>query len=269
MVPLRYRVSWKRRETADTYTFALDPVDGAPMAYRPGQFNMLYAFGVGEVPISISGDPAAGPLIHTVRSVGAVSRALCGLREGDVVGVRGPFGSDWQVEAAAGNDLVVVAGGIGLAPLRPAIYRIMAERSRFGQVAVLIGARSPKDLIFQREIGSWRSHLDMEVEVTVDHAGPDWHGHVGVVTELIPPVAFRPEEATAFICGPEVMIRFAARALLDRGIPRDRVRVSMERNMKCAIGHCGHCQFGPDFVCMAGPVFPYQRVERLMSIREV
>ncbi len=269
MVPVRYRVLWNRRETADTKTFALEPVDGAMISYRPGQFNMLYAFGVGEVPISISGAAGTDTLVHTVRSVGAVSHALCNLRKGNVAGVRGPYGTDWGVDDAAGGDVVVVAGGIGLAPLRPAIYQLLSERSRFGHVSILIGARSPEDLIFAKEVSSWRSRLDVEVEVTVDHAGANWRGHVGVVTELVPRIGFDPASTRALICGPEVMIRFAARALLDRGISPDRIMVSMERNMKCAIGHCGHCQFGPEFICMGGPVYPYERVSRLMSVREL
>lgn len=269
MVPARYRTLWKRRETVDTVTFALEPIDGPGPDFRPGQFNMLYAFGVGEVPISISGDPASGPLVHTVREVGAVSAALCAAEEGTVLGVRGPYGTDWDVDGAAGHDVVVVAGGIGLAPLRPAIYQLMAQRERFGKVWILIGARSPADLIYHQEIRQWRSRFDVEVEVTVDHAAHDWHGDVGVVTELIGPATFDPAGSRALVCGPEVMIRFAARALVDTGIDPDRILVSMERNMKCGIGHCGHCQLGPDFVCWAGPVSTYRHMTRLMAVREM
>ena len=270
MVPSRYRVRQRRRELADTITLALEPLDGAALRYEPGQFNMLYAFGVGEVPISISGDPdARGPLLHTVRAVGAVSRALCAARRGDVLGVRGPFGTGWDLGRAAGRDLVVIAGGIGLAPLRPAVYRLLAERERYGRITVLVGARSPDTLLYARELRAWRGQFDIEVEITVDHAEQGWRGHVGVVTELLAGVALDPARTVGLVCGPEVMMRLAARALVDRGVPASAVRVSLERNMKCAVGHCGHCQLGPVMVCRDGAVFDYEQVSSLLAIREV
>jgi NAD(P)H-flavin reductase len=257
-----------RRETADTVTFALDPgEEGFPFA--PGQFNMLYAFGLGESPISISGDPGRPRrLRHTVRAVGNVTRALCAVRRGDAVGVRGPFGHPWPVESAAGHDVVIVAGGIGLAPLRPAVCHLLAHRAQYGRVALLYGARTPGDLLFARDLQAWRARFDVDVEVTVDRATPDWQGAVGVVTRLMPRVTFDPPRTVAFICGPEVMMRFAALELQRRGVPDDQLHLSVERNMKCGVGLCGHCQVGPLFACRDGPVLRYRTLAPWLAIRE-
>ncbi|MDQ7041676.1 MAG: FAD/NAD(P)-binding protein [Rhodothermus sp.] len=269
MTPARWRVVRRRRETLDTYTLELEPLDTSGLAFCPGQFNMLYVFGVGEVPISISGDPARPDrLAHTIRAVGAVSSALCNCKPGEVIGVRGPFGSAWPVEAAEGYDVVVMAGGIGLAPLRPAIYHLLQHRDRYGNLVLLYGARTPRDLLYVRELERWRGRFDVQVEVTVDHAGAGWFGHVGVVTTLLPRAYFDPDETVAFVCGPEIMMRFAAQALIERGVAPEHLYLSMERNMKCAIGLCGHCQFGPVFICKEGPVFNFARVARLLTIRE-
>jgi NAD(P)H-flavin reductase len=269
MTPVPYRVLERRQETHDTWTLELDPL-GDPVVPAPGQFAMLYAHGVGEVPISTSGEPSrSGPLTHTIRSVGSVSAALCACEEGAVVGVRGPFGTAWPLQEAMGGDLVVVAGGIGLAPLRPAVYHALAHRDDFGSLSVLIGARAPEELLYVVEVESWRSRLDAEVLVTVDAASPDWHGRVGLVTTLVPPAPFDPERAVALVCGPEVMMRFTARALLARGMAKEQIWVSMERNMRCGLGHCGHCQLGPTLVCRDGPVYRYDEIEPLLEVREL
>ena len=270
MVPRPWRVVRVRRETPDTKTLELEPAEPLNFAFRPGQFNMLYVFGVGEVPISISGDPQNPQgLVHTVRAVGAVTRALCSLKRGDVVGVRGPFGSAWPVDEAEGSDVVIVAGGIGLAPLRPALYRVLANRGKYGNVALLYGARTPQDLLYRRELERWRGRFDLQVEVTVDAAGEGWYGHVGVVTKLIPRAEFDPDEAVALVCGPEIMMRFAVKALHERGVSLDNIYISMERNMKCAVGFCGHCQFGPQFICKDGPVFRFREIEGFFRVREI
>ncbi len=271
MVPEPYRVRRVRRETADTFTLELEPAHGGEaLRFAPGQSAMLYVFGVGEVPISICGDPAdRAVLVHTVRAVGAVSRALTTRKRGDLVGVRGPYGSAWPVDEAAGHDVLAIPGGIGLAPLRPAIYRLLAQRERYGNVTVLYGARTPDDLLYRRELERWRGRLDCEVAVTVDRAAGDWRGTVGVVTTLIPRARFDPARTVAMVCGPEVMMRFVALELQKRGLPPNRIFISMERNMKCFIGLCGHCQFGPTFICRDGPVFPYDRLQGLLAMREV
>jgi len=269
-VPRIFRVERAQREIGDVATLMLSPVAGDPVSFQPGQFNMLYAFGLGEVAISMSGDPADRErYVHTVRNVGAVSGAIAGLKVGSVVGVRGPFGTPWPSQEAEGSDVVFVAGGLGLAPLRPAIYQVLANRGRYGRVVLLYGTRSPAEVLYRRELEQWRRRLDVDIEVTVDRANPDWHGNVGVVPKLIPRAGFDPHSTLAMVCGPEVMMRFAATALYDAGVPRERIYLSMERNMKCAIGLCGHCQFGPDFVCKDGPVMRYDRIADILAVREI
>jgi NAD(P)H-flavin reductase len=273
MRPSLYTIRQVRPETDDTFTMELAPANGTgQMSFAAGQFNMVYVPGVGEIPISISGDPDQhGRLLHTTRVVGTVTRAMRQLAAGDVLGVRGPFGSSWPigVAAEAGLDVLLVAGGIGLAPLRPALYRLLAERHRYGKIVVLYGTRTPADLLFRREIELWRARLDLDVFVTVDRAAGRWHGNVGVVTTLIPKAPFDRTRTLALICGPELMMRFTAMKLEERGVPADRIYVSLERNMKCGIGLCGHCQYGPRFICKDGPVFRYDAVKHLLGIREV
>jgi NAD(P)H-flavin reductase len=271
MVPDQYRVARVRRETADTFTLAMEPQDGgSDCRFAAGQFNMLYVFGIGEVPVSISGNPLSpSPLLHTVRAVGEVTQALVTLAPGATVGVRGPFGSSWPVEEAEGNDVVIVAGGIGLAPLRPAIYQIMARRERYGQVALCYGARTPKELLYPSELRKWRSRFDMFVALTVDNAAANWKGSVGVVTRMIPRPDCDPLHTVALVCGPEIMMRYSVQSLMDRGVGPENIYISMERNMKCAIGFCGHCQYGKEFICKDGPVFPFSRIEDAFDIREM
>jgi NAD(P)H-flavin reductase len=266
MMPAWYRVVDRRAETADTVTLTIRPhTTGRGMGrWEPGQFTMVYAHGVGEVPLSISG--ATGQdLRHTVRAVGAVTRAICAAPTGSLLGVRGPFGDGWDLSTAERADLVFVAGGIGLAPLRPLIVQALDERDRYGRIAVMIGARTPADLLYPSEYAAWRgSHA--QVLVTVDRADAAWKRHVGVVTSLFDLASFSPAGTVAFICGPEVMMRFAARGLLDRGVPAEAVRVSLERNMRCGIALCGHCQLGPLLVCRDGPVVGYRTAAPLLEV---
>ena len=268
MAPRPFRVARRRRETADTWTLELEPVTGPPREVAPGQFTMLYPFGIGEVPISVSGD-TTGPLVHTVRTVGPVSAAICQSRRGAVLGVRGPFGNSWPVEAAKGCDVVVVAGGIGLAPLRPALLHVLRNRGAYGDVVLLYGSRTPGDLLYRREVERWRGRFDVEVDVTVDRGEDGWLGNVGVVPKLIASARFDADSAVAMVCGPEIMMRFAAEALLERGIAPDRIAVSMERNMRCGLGHCGHCQLGPTLICRDGPVYRWDEIVPLMEVREL
>ncbi len=269
-LPRIYRIDRVLRELPDTVTFCATPVSGSRPAFLPGQFNMLYSFGVGEVAVSISGPVADDrQFIHTVRNVGSVSGALARLQPGTQIGLRGPFGTAWPMQEALGADVVVVAGGLGLAPLRPVVYDIMANRTRFGRVSILLGSREPSSLLYRHEIEEWRKRLDIDIQVTVDHAGTDWHGHVGVVTDLIRRAEFDAPDTVAMICGPEIMMRYAALALDDAGVPRQQIHVSMERNMKCAIGLCGHCQFGPTFICKDGPVMTFDRIAVFLTVREI
>jgi NAD(P)H-flavin reductase len=195
-----------------------------------------------------------------------VSKKIAALKKAGRVGLRGPFGTGWPLDEARGRDVIVVAGGLGLAPLRPAIYRLLAERKSYGRVALLVGARAPEELVFAKELERWRKRLQMDV--TVDRAGPEWQGPVGVVTTLVEKVAVDAANAVALVCGPEVMMRFAARALDQRGLRPSQIHVSLERNMKCAVGFCGHCQLGPEFVCRDGPVFRYDRVASALATKE-
>jgi NAD(P)H-flavin reductase len=270
MLPLPYVVADKRRDLADTWTLELEPAggDGAE-AFGPGQFSMLYAFGAGEVPISVSGGGEAGGRIgHTVRAVGAATRTICEIEPGAQLGVRGPFGNTWPLKEAEGGDVVIVAGGIGLAPLRLALNHLLANRDSYRAISLLYGARTPDEMLYPSELQRWRE-AGINVAVSVDSAPGDWDGRVGLVTTLIPDARFEGPRTTAMICGPEVMMRFVSQALRDRGVPLDSLYVSLERNMKCAIGHCGHCQLAHRFVCKDGPVFPVGRIGTLLGVREL
>jgi len=270
MLPSPFRVVKNRKETQDTRTLELASATGGDVpSWRPGQFMMLYVFGAGEIPISIAGDPARREAItHTVRAVGPVSRAICQAKPGSAIGVRGPFGSAWPTDRYEQHDIVLVAGGIGLAPLRPAIYAIMANRSRYGRVLLLAGSRTPDIFLYRREVDRWRRR-DIEVRLTVDAAAKDWTNSVGPVTTLIPRAEFDVKRSAAFIVGPEIMMRFVVQALAQRGMSLDHMFLSMERNMKCAVGFCGHCQLGPAFICKNGPVFSFSQLEPWLSIRDM
>lgn len=266
MVPTMYRVAQRRTECADTVTLVVDPVDEGLSSPAPGQFNMVWAFGIGEAPISVAGLDGTA-ITHTIRSVGAVTSALCHANVDDLIGLRGPFGTTWNLDAAKGRDVVVVAGGLGSAPVRPVVTQLIADRSAYGAVTLLFGARSPEMLLYAEEVAEWRSRFDLDVGVTVDAASPSWRGDVGVVTKLIDRARFDADHTSAFVCGPEVMMRFAAQAIVERGVDPHHIGVSLERNMHCAIGHCGHCQLGPLFVCKDGPVLTWPAVEPLLAVR--
>jgi NAD(P)H-flavin reductase len=270
LLPRPFRVTAVRRDTLDTVTIELESCDGAGLAFASGQFTMLLAFGVGEVPISVSGDPARpNRLVHTIRDVGGVTQSLCAARPGDVLGVRGPYGVGWAVSEGVGADVVIVAGGIGLAPLRPAVLEVLAARQQFGRVSLLYGARTPDDVLFGDELQAWAADADVDVEVTVDRAPTSWTGQVGLVTELIPRAVFDPARSLALVCGPEVMMRYVAAALTRRGVPREKVRVSLERNMRCGVGLCGHCQLREYLICVDGPVFAFDSVQQQLAVREL
>lgn len=266
-LPTPLTIAHAARELDDVFTWTFDVPGG--FGFRPGQFNMLYAHGAGEVPISISGDPAVPTrLVHTIRAVGGVTRVMARLGAGDVVGVRGPYGAAWPVEEAVGRDVVVIAGGLGLAPLRPAIYHLLAHRADYGRITILYGARSPAELLYRDELARWRGRFDLRLEAIVDRAGRDWYGPVGVVTRLFDQITVEPDDA-AFVCGPEIMMRYAARELEQRGLPRTALWVSMERSMKCGVGLCGHCQLGGSFVCKDGPVYRYDQIAPRLRVREL
>jgi len=270
--PVPHRIVGCRKETDDVITLSLEVLSGTTPTFAPGQFNMLTAYGVGEAAISVSSSRReADALHHTVRDVGPVSAALCRARPGDVVGVRGPFGTSWGVDEAdlATGDVVVVAGGIGLAPLRGAIDELVHRPDPDGgRVFVVTGARDPTQLIFGDDLEAW-GRAGAVIAATVDTAMRGWTGHVGLVTSLLGGIDCDPGTTTALVCGPEIMMRFAAKVLVDRGIDPQRIKLSMERNMQCGLGWCGHCQLGPFLLCRDGPVVTYTgEVARLISERE-
>lgn len=281
MVPGVGVVLGRREETPDTVTLEIGAVPGRPSGWArppaPGEFAMLATFGSGEVPISVSRvglDPEGSPQVHhTIRAVGSVTAGLHALEPGALVGVRGPYGVGWDVAAAAGRDVVVAAGGIGLAPLRPVIDAVLAdgvdaERRR---LVILVGARTPADLCFADELATWAALPGVEVRLTVDRlVGPgadEWTDQVGVVTSLVPRAAFDPARSVAYVCGPEVMMRFTVRELAERGVPIAAIQVSGERSMTCGVGHCGHCQLGPVLICRDGPVMAAERLLELTAVR--
>lgn len=249
-----YALAFADRRRADGYMF------------EPGQFNMLYLPGIGEAAISISSDPEErGTLLHTVRAAGNVTQALARKKPGDRLALRGPFGSSWPMAACRGQDVVLACGGIGLAPLRPAIYHIIRHRADFGRVFLLYGARTPQDLLYSREYADWQK-ADIRVEVTVDVGDAGWQGNIGVVPVLFYRLRLDRHRTHVLTCGPEVMIRFVIFEARARRIPPSRIHLSMERNMNCALGLCGHCQFGPVFICKDGPVFTYERLQPYLHV---
>jgi anaerobic sulfite reductase subunit B len=267
-VPLPFRVAERRQDTVDTWTLTFEP-DADGFAVKPGQFVMVHVWGIGEVPISVSGLPgeAGDPIVLTVRAVGAVSGAICASEAGTLLGLRGPCGNTWPIAEAAGGDVIVVAGGIGLAPLRPVVLHTLAHRADYGSATVLYGARTPGDLLYTDQLETWCETV--AVDVTVDAADTSWKGKVGVVPRLVSTAEFRADAVTAFVCGPEVMIHYTVEALRERGVPDERIFQSLERDMRCGIGLCGHCQLGPTLVCRDGPVYSQAEIGALMEVREL
>lgn len=262
------KVIW---ENDDTFTLTLDmngTLDG--FSFLPGQFNMLYVYGVGEAAISISSDPLrTGTLDHTIHRVGTVTTVLSQKKRGDVIGIRGPYGSSWPLDVARKRDVCIITGGIGLAPLRPVIYSLLKKREEYGRIIILYGGRSPLDLLYRVELERWEDEKNVEVLVTVDRGDSSWKGHIGVVTSLLSYIKLDSRNTIAYVCGPEIMMKYTIDELERRGLPLDRVYLSMERNMKCAVGFCGHCQYGPTFICKDGPVFPLPRIRPLLDRKEL
>lgn len=267
LLPRPFEVRAVRRDTQDTATLQLAARTGPAVAFAPGQFTMIGRAGHREVPISISGDPAEPELLQqTVRAVGDATAALVASPVGATVLVRGPYGTGWRVGDAAEGDVLIVAGGIGLAPVRPALLQVLADRARYRRVHLVYGGRGPEHLLYGPELAAWRARDDLKVAVTVDAAPATWRGRVGLVTAALP-ADLDPPRTWAFLCGPEIMMRLTADALVQRGVPATQVRLSLERNMACGVGLCGHCMLREHFVCLDGPVFDYDAVARHLTVR--
>ena len=269
--PRPYTVKRNRRESADTVTLHLAANEPEQETKpQPGQFNMLYLFGRGEAPISVSGiSRHAGYIHHTIKAAGPLTRALTELEPGALVGLRGPFGQGWPLTQARGKNLLLIAGGIGVAPIRSALRAIVRRRRRYGRVDLIYGSRTPQDILYRDQLHRWQQREDIDVHVTVDHGDQDWTGTVGFVTELLGAVDIDPHNTRAFLCGPEIMMRHGLSQLLQLGVPSQDVYLSIERNMRCALGICGHCQWGADFICKQGPVFCADHIRSRLKVREL
>ena len=270
-VPWEAEVVERIQESPTIFTLRLRLVDEeVRQAYRfaPGQFNMVYLYGVGEVPISIASDPQDTNLLgHTIRAVGRVTEGLSRLGAGERLGLRGPYGRGWPLAEAEGKDIVVVTGGLGCAPVVAVINYIIMRRERFGRLTVIQGVKHSEELIWRERYAYWNTLPDIKVLLAADHGGPLWPWHVGLVTEVFDQMEITPQRSVAMMCGPEGMMRAAVRNLTERGLAEDSIYLSMERNMQCAIGQCGHCQFGASFICRQGPVFAYSRIKELLGVR--
>ena len=270
-VPWEAEVVERIQESPTIFTLRLRLVDEeVRQAYRfaPGQFNMVYLYGVGEVPISIASDPQDTNLLgHTIRAVGRVTEGLSRLGAGERLGLRGPYGRGWPLAEAEGKDIVVVTGGLGCAPVVAVINYIIMRRERFGRLTVIQGVKHSEELIWRERYAYWNTLPDIQVLLAADHGGPLWPWHVGLVTEVFDQMEITPQRSVAMMCGPEGMMRAAVRNLTERGLAEDSIYLSMERNMQCAIGQCGHCQFGASFICRQGPVFAYSRIKELLGVR--
>lgn len=255
------------QETHDTYTYHITPLEGEVKG-EPGQFNIIYVYGAGEIPISISG-VEDGKIMHTIKIVGTVTRMLSRVKERDIIGLRGPYGNTWPMKEAQGLDILIISGGIGIAPLRPVIMEVEKNRSKYGRMIILYGARTPRDLVFKREFERYKNIKDSELHVTVDRGEEEWVGAIGVVTTLIPKVEVDSKNTIAMVCGPEIMMKFTVKDLIKKRIPEDRIYISMERRMRCGIGQCGHCQIGPFFICRDGPVFQFSKIKKYFEVEQI
>lgn len=266
-LPREAEIIERTAESGDTFTLQLRLTDGQPYSFEPGQFNMLYLYGAGEVPISIVGEPEDGVLTHTIRALGRITNGLAALGPGDRIGLRGPFGRGWPMREAEGRDILIVTGGLGCAPSVSIIHHILDHRDRYGHLYILQGVKHTDDLIWRDQYDAWAALPDVTVLLAADVAAPGWHGHVGLVTALFDQLTFDPRRTFAMLCGPEIMMRASADTLHVRGLASDVIFLSMERNMQCAVGHCGHCQMGAPFVCRDGPVFRWPEIRELLGAR--
>jgi len=271
-IPFEAVIRKIKKETRDVFTLTLwikDRVVRKNYKFTPGQFNMLSVPGIGECAISISSASWREHIKHTIRVAGDVTTALSSLKVGQTIGLRGPFGRGWPMERLKGKDIIIIAGGIGIAPFRSLIRQIISEKDAEAGCFVLYGAKSPKDIVYRNELPLWSEIINLSV--TVDKADPEehWAGDIGLVTNLLKKIEITPERTLALICGPEIMMKASLGELISKGIPEGSIYLSLERHMNCAMGICGHCMLGPKYVCRDGPVFPYPEIQRFFSTPEV
>ena len=267
LAPKPARILNITQETSDTKTFTLvftNPADQEAFNYRPGQFVEISVLGVGEAPISITSSPSRkGFLELSIKRVGQLTETIHALSPGSIVGIRGPYGNGFPFEDVSGDNILFVAGGIGLAPLRSLINYVFDNRPDYGDVKILYGSKNSGELVFTEELDRWSGMSETEVLVTVDRGDEHWQGNVGLVTTLIPRIKLTPESYSAFVCGPPVMIPFVIKDLLELGFREDKIISTLENYMKCGVGKCGHCLLGGKYICMEGPVFKYSEMKDL------
>lgn len=257
------------QESATIFTLRLeftDPQVNAQYRFQPGQFNMVYLYGVGEVPISIVSDPESEQRYdHTIRVVGRVTRGLAQLQQGERVGIRGPFGRGWPLREAEGRDIMIVTGGLGCAPVVAVIGYVLRRRERYGRLTIMQGVKHADDLLWRQRYEQWAKMPNTQVIVAADQVGKSWPWAIGRVTDLFDQVHIEAQRTVAMMCGPEGMMAAAVKELTRRGLGEDTIYLSMERNMQCAVGHCGHCQYGGQFICKDGPVFAFSEIKHLFG----
>ena len=267
-LPSPARIIERTQESRTIFTLKTEFIADKPpySPFHPGQFNMIYLYGIGEAAISIASDPADNLYLkHTIRAVGRVTKALQNLQVGDEIGIRGPYGHGWPLIETAGKDILIITGGLGCAPTVSVINYLLARREQYGALTILQGVKHSEDFIFQKQYALWQQVPNTVVHVAADQVGPHWPWGVGYVTDMIAPLALNPSNTIAMMCGPEMMMHAAINALVKKEIPEDAIYLSMERNMACGVGHCGHCQYGGLFICKDGPVFAYPRIKALFS----
>jgi len=270
-VPYEAEIVERVQESDTIFTLRLrftDPAVQAAYRFQPGQFNMVYLYGVGEVPISIVSDPLDEHLLdHTIRRVGRVTEGLAQLKAGDRIGIRGPYGRGWPLQQVEGRDVAVITGGLGCAPVVSVINYVMRRRESYGKLTIIQGVKHSRDLIYRDRYQAWSEAPDTQVLIAASSSDALWPWHAGPVTDLFAQAQFDPDNTTAMMCGPEGMMIAGAGLLAQRGLAEDAIYLSMERNMQCAVGLCGHCQYGGRFICKDGPIFSYPEVKPLLGVR--
>jgi sulfite reductase subunit B len=262
--PVKAKIVKTNKYTEFEKLFRIELDGKKDLEHVPGQFVQVSLFGVGEAPISVCSSPTEkGYFELTVRRVGGLTTAMHKLETGSVLGIRGPFGKGFPLDAMRGNDILIVAGGLGIVPLRSLIHYILDQRKDFGDVQILLGCKTPKDMLFGEEVEAWQKRADIKFNCTVDRADPDWKGNVGLITSLIPGVSIEPKKTYAVVVGPPIMYKFVIVELLKKEIPGHQIVVSLERKMKCGLGKCGHCQIRGVYVCQSGPVFTYDELRQM------